>query len=376
MTKDNVVLQANQVALPERLAVDAMVEVRDGLIQRVGYWDPGQQPVQQVAGCLLPGLLDLQVNGAAGHSVDEATSQALDSIAEAVRAGGAAGFLPTLITASMSELRQQASQVAEWIQGYEGNGAAPLGLHLEGPFLRQAGTHAAEHFLEPKPEHVEALLQACKGQLRLLTLAPSLPGAARAVQQLREAGVAVALGHDHGSQNIAKDVAACVEAGASMVTHLFNAMGETHHRQPGLATLALDTPQLSASMILDGVHVAPATVRSAFRCLGVDRLILVTDCVSAMGMEDGRYQLAGIEVIRQGNSVRNSQGGLAGSCLDMTGASQGFLQMNPDAGPWSLSRVASTNPARVCGLAEWGSIEVGKQARFTLLRPDGTLHCL
>jgi N-acetylglucosamine-6-phosphate deacetylase len=205
-----------------------------------------------------------------------------------------------------------------------------------------------------------------------VTLAPGRAGAAAAVARLRRAGVAVALGHGRRTD----ELEACVSAGAQLVTHLFNAMGPLHHREPGLAGHALDDARLSCSLIPDGVHVHAAMLRNAYRCLGPERTILVTDSVAAAGMPDGNYQLAGATVRLQGGVVRDSEGHLAGSALTMADAARGWLRMVDEADACSLARVASTNPARIAGAASLGEIAPGRAAAFCVLAPDGELRSL
>jgi N-acetylglucosamine-6-phosphate deacetylase len=158
-----------------------------------------------------------------------------------------------------------------------------------------------------------------------------------------------------------------------MITHLFNACGEDHHRRPGLAGIAMDDERLSCTLIPDGHHVHPIALRNAYRCLGSDRFVLVTDAVSAMGMPDGRYHLAGTAVNLQAGMVRNELGGLAGSAISMADAGENFLRWFPQLGPWSLAKAASMNPAKLIGANDWGGIAPGKRARFALLSGEGKL---
>lgn len=318
---------------------------------------------------LLPGFIDLQVNGGHGRDVAEATDEALDAVSAAAFDGGAVAFLPTLITAPFADLLQQLTRVAGWIERWRGQGAEPLGIHLEGPFLEVAGAHDADAFVDPTPERVAALLAAARGRLALVTLAPGREGAAPAVAQLRAAGVAVALGHARSTDRFA----ACVDAGAELVTHLFNAMGAVHHRDPGLAGLALDDDRVSCSLICDGLHVHPTMVRNAFAVLGPDRTVLVTDAVAAAGQPDGTYRLGGGTVIARGGEVRRTDGSLAGSALTMSRAAERFRTfLGPRCGPWTLARIASTNAARLLRRDDLGRIVPGARACFTLLHADGS----
>ncbi len=375
-----ILIQPEAVILRDRVAVGAAVLAKDGLIVEVTA--PGKAPqatpdqTVTLKGSLLPGLLDLQVNGAGGRSVDETSAEALGTTAQAVWSGGATAFLPTLITAPFDELLEQTRQVADWIDSQGDSpppeSAAPTGIHLEGPFLENPGAHDPKLFVDPTPERVRALIEAAKGHLRLVTLAPCRAGAAAATAQLVAAGAAVSIGHVKSTAGFD----ACVDAGATVATHLFNAMSSAHHRDPGIVGRVLDEARLSPSIILDGVHVHPAMVRNAWRCLGADRFVLVSDCMAAMGMPDGEYQLSTIRAVLKDGVVRDSEGRLAGSALSMADAARCFLETVPGVGAWSLSRVAAGNPCRLIGLGDRGSIAVGQRAEFALLESDHWLRAL
>lgn len=362
----------DRVVLPDRILAGARIAVSDGRIVAVDRAG-GASTATRLRGTLLPGFVDLQVNGAGGHTVDAGTTAALDGVAAAVFAGGAIAFLPTLITAPWQRLLEQIDAVAGWIEARRGappaDAAEPLGLHLEGPFLSAAGAHDDRCFLDPTTERVDALLAAARGTLRLVTLANARDGAAAAIGRLTAAGVRCAIGHCADPTGFAD----CVAAGAGAVTHLFNAMGGLHHREPSVAGLALDDDRVLCPLIVDGFHVSPTMVRHAFRILGPDRTILVTDAVAAAGQPDGDYTLSGIPVRATGGVVRDAGGRLAGSALTMAAAARNFLAYVPGAGAWTLSRVASANPARLAGADDLGAIATEHRAAFTLLGENGSL---
>lgn len=361
----------DRAILPHAVQAETRVGAVDGRIVAVDQMAAGPQ-AEQLRGTLLPGFVDLQVNGAGGRSVDEATPEALDVVARAVWDGGAVAFLPTLITAPWPDLLQQIDRVAQWLETWNGEGAEPLGLHLEGPFLATPGAHIEKLFLDPTPERLAELLAAARGKLKLVTIGNARDGAAAATKTLTEAGVTVALGHcDRGD-----GFTACVDAGATAVTHLFNVMGPLHHRKLGPAAMALDDARVSCPIIVDGVHVAAAMVRNAFKILGPDRMVLVTDAVGAAGMPDGTYSLSGIEVTAKHGVVRDGNGNLAGSALTMALAARNFLTFVESAGPWTLARIASSNPAALVGAASYGALTLGHRAAFTLLDDDGSIRCV
>lgn len=362
----------DQVVLPDRVLAGARVAAVDGRIVAIDH-RAANATASRLRGTLLPGLVDLQVNGAGGRSVQEACAAALDTIATAVWHGGATSFLPTLISAPFPRLLEQVAAVAQWIRDWHGRGAQPFGLHLEGPFLTTAGAHDPADFVDPTPDRLEALLAAAAGQLRLVTLAPARSGAAAATAWLRQRGIAVALGHCDSTVGFAD----CVDAGANAVTHLFNVMGRIHHREPGLAALAMLEPRLWCPLIADGVHVHPSMVALAFRVLGPDRMLLVTDAMAAAGMPAGRYELGGAVVTAEHGVVRDDRGNLAGSALTMADAARNLLRWLPEIGPWTLAKVAAHNPAKVLGIADRvGSLAIGQPARFTLLDDQGAVRCI
>lgn len=361
----------DRAVLPEVVQAGTRVTARDGLIVAVDQASPAAAATP-LSGTLLPGFVDLQVNGAGGRSVDEATPEALDVVAEAVWNGGAVAFLPTLITAPWQQLLQQVRDVAAWNRTWSGRGAEPLGLHIEGPFLTTPGAHDPACFVAPTAARVDELLEAAGDQKLLVTLANAADGAADATRRLVAAGATVALGHCDQPDGFA----ACVDAGATAVTHLFNVMGRLHHRELSLAALALDDDRVTCPVIVDGVHVSPTMVRNAFRLLGAHRMALVTDAVGAAGMPNGTYTLSGMEVVATDGVVRDAQGNLAGSALTMAQAARNFLQFVPDAGPWTLARLGSTNPARMLGRDDFGALQPGHRAAFTLLGDDGSCRAV
>ena len=360
-----------RAVLPNLVQAETRVTTCNEQVVHVDQSTPGPNAVRR-AGTLLPGFVDLQVNGAGGRSVDEATPAALDVVADAVWDGGAVAFLPTLITAPWPQLLRQVRDVAAWCKAWSGQGAEPLGIHVEGPFLTAPGAHPPEHLLAPTPARVDELLAAADGQKLLVTIANAAEGATDAIQRLVAAGATVALGHCDRADGFGP----CVEAGATAVTHLFNVMGRMHHREPSLATLALDEPRLVCPVIVDGVHVSPTMVRNAFRLLGARRMALVTDAVGAAGMPDGDYTLAGMTVQSAGGVVRDARGNLAGSALTMGLAAARFLEYVPDAGPWTLAQLASANPARLIGADDFGALRPGRRAAFTLMEPDGSFRAV
>jgi N-acetylglucosamine-6-phosphate deacetylase len=259
-------------------------------------------------GIAIPSLVDAQVNGYAGVDVLAADADELDALAAALLQDGVAAYQPTLISSDETETVLALSRLAE-AQRRGGFGARIVGVHLEGPFLSptRAGAHPAEHLREPDPELLERLLSA--GPVTAVTLAPELPGALELIELCVRRGVAVWLGH---SEATAKEARRAFSAGASAVTHIFNAMRPMRAREPGLAGAALTTREIAIQLIGDGVHVSGELLRVAFAA-GAGRCSLVSDAVAAAGLPDGEYRLGDSALLVSGGVSRRSDGVLAGS---------------------------------------------------------------
>jgi N-acetylglucosamine-6-phosphate deacetylase len=369
-------VRAEAAVLPDGFVRDVAVVVEERRIRFVGPSRTAPEASREISitGTLLPGLVDIQLNGMGGRGCEEDRDDALDVVARAAWSGGAAAFLPTLITAPTDVLAARCRRVVRFIESFDADrdAAMPVGIHLEGPFLEVEGAHESEHLVAPTPERVDALLDACAGHLRILTLSPDLPGAVEATARLTEAGVSVAIGHARSSTRFAD----CVAAGANHVTHLFNAMSGLHHRDPGIVGYALDDERLSCGIILDGIHVHPTAARIACRLLGPDRTLLVTDAANPAGMPDGHYELSGIPVTLRDDAVRDAAGTLAGSALTMADAAGFYLRTIPGADATALARVGSTNPARIARAGDFGRLEVGAIGRFAVLGEDGSVQSL
>jgi len=247
--------------------------------------------------------------------------------------------------------------------------ARPLGIHLEGPFLshKRRGVHPPENLVAPTLEMFERFWQAARGHIRMMTIAPEIPGAMEVITDAARRGVCVSMGHSDAELPVAQ---AAVDAGARHATHTFNAMRPLDHRDPGIIAQVLTDERLSADIIADGIHVAPAVVKLFLQAKGIEHAVLITDAISATGMPDGRYQLGPILVdVKDGKCTSN--GSLAGSVLTMDRAVRNVTEF---AG-WSLQnavRAATLNPARSVGLAaECGTLASGTEADFIVLSKRG-----
>ncbi len=311
---------------------------------------------------VVPGFIDLQVNGRGGIDVMTATPEALCELSAELAREGTTAWLPTAITSPLERIEAAAARISQAIvepANAPRASSAILGMHLEGPFISQArlGAHPP-HNLEPRGaalQRVSAL--PC---LRMITLAPELDGALEAVANLSSRGIAVSLGHTDASLEQAW---AAVGAGARMFTHTFNAMAPLHHRHPTAATAAMLPSRAWAAVIADGVHVHPATLRLLYLARGAGGICLTSDRV-ATGAARGASPLASASLA--GGAARTPDGRLAGSIISMLDAVRVMIEQ-AGASVGEAALMAATNPARVLGLGERGKIESGAIADLILL---------
>jgi N-acetylglucosamine-6-phosphate deacetylase len=327
---------------------------------------------------LAPGLLDLQVNGFAGHDFNapDVTPADVVAVAESLVAAGVTAFCPTVITASHAALVTSLGAIATACATSPLAGERILGIHLEGPYLSPEdgprGAHPRAHVRLPDWDEFTRLQAASGGRIRMITLAPELPGALEFIARARQAGVIVALGHHQANR---AQLLAAVEAGASLSTHLGNGCHALLPRHDNYLWEQLAHDGLSASIIVDGHHLPPAVVRTIFRTKGAARLILVSDAVAAAGLPPGRHRAFGAEVeVRADGSVHLAGTPyLAGSGLRLWEAVPNVMRMAGATFAEAI-QMATANPAALLGCAgERGSLRVGARADITLFRmtPDG-----
>lgn len=344
----------------------ADVVVEGGRVAAVGPGAAaGADFVHDLTGLLVaPGFVDLQLNGA--HGLDLTTRpDDVWSVAAALPRYGVTSFLPTTVTAPLPTYhRALAALAAGPPAGWRG--ALPLGWHFEGPMLNPArkGAHTARHLRPPSPE-IYGGWSSSQG-VAMVTLAPELPGALDAVRHLVADGVVVSVGHTDAT---AAEVRAAVDAGASALTHLFNAMAPLGHRAPGPVGVTLAGGPIVAGLVADGIHVDPDVVSLAWRCLGPDRLALVTDAVGALGLPPGPQRIGDLEVILGPAGVRTADGTLAGSDLAMDRAVRNLVAFSGCSASEAL-RCATRTPANVLRRTDVGTLAPGARADAVVLTPE------
>jgi N-acetylglucosamine-6-phosphate deacetylase len=350
----------------------------DGQITAVGEGQPpgrlGKPDVLLNDGVLLPGLIDLQVNGYFGVEFGTADAAGWATVLGRLPETGMTAFLPTFVTSPFDQMRAALSSAAANLRGMAGPapaapGARVLGMHLEGPFLsrNRPGAHNPDWMLAPDVGRVDELLAAGSGLVRLVTMAPELDGAMAAIKHLVANGVLVSVGH---SDATAQQVSAAAMNGARMVTHLFNAQRPMHHREPGVVGQALSDGRLVASLIADLHHVVGQVAAIAFRA-APGRICLVTDAAACAGMPAGRYILGGEPIELAGGDGEppvRADGTMAGSALRMDSAVANMVA----AGVSLADAVAAATriPADLIGRPDLGRIAVSAAADLTWLDDD------
>lgn len=306
-------------------------------------------------------LLDVHTHGAAGHDVMQATAEAMGAVGRFFAGRGVGAYLPTTVTAPVEVILRSLEGLAGFVErGFVAGEATPLGVHLEGPFLSHGkrGVHPAGELQRPDVGLFRRMWEASRGTIRLMTVAPELPGADEMIQAAVGLGVRVSMGHTEAT---AAETRAGIAAGATGATHTFNAMRALDHREPGVLGVALDDRRVWAELICDGVHVAPEGVRMWAQMKGEERGVLVTDSMSATGMGDGRFRLGGLEVDVKDGVCRVPSGALAGSVLTMDVAVGNVVRM-AGVGMEAAVRMGSSTPAAMIGVPERTQVRVGAWA--------------
>jgi N-acetylglucosamine-6-phosphate deacetylase len=344
-----------------------VVIVKDGRIAevRTGDLDSNIPAPVRNAHLVSPGLIDLQVNGAFGYEVG-GDAIALRALASSLPATGVTSFLPTLVSGTAAAYRAGAAAVRAIAKEM---GARRLGLHLEGPLLSAARVGAHDPAaIAGASAALDSVLDelVADDELRVLTVAPERPGALAIVRRLRDAGVVASLGHTDAT--FAEFVAG-IDAGASLVTHLYNTMRGFQHREPGSVGAALTDDRVTVGLIADGVHVHAAALNLALRAKGWERVVLVTDAVSATGRPPGTYALAGAPIVSDGKAARRLDGTLAGSTLTLDRAVRVMIDLGGAHVEEALS-MATQVPARLLGRDDLGRLAPGCVADLVLWTPS------
>ena len=314
---------------------------------------------------VIPGLVDIHIHGAVGCDFSDGDAKGLSKIAEYLHSCGVTSFCPTSMTLPEEQLLKAFATINNVTD--DNKHAHIAGIHMEGPFLspEKKGAQKEIYLKNPDIDMFNHLQNASGDNVRIITIAPELPGAMQFIREFHS-GLTISLGHSCASYDIAREA---FEAGADHVTHLFNAMPPLHHRNPGIIGAASDAQSTMAEIICDGIHIHPSVIRNTFRMFGKDRMILISDAMRATGMEDGEYELGGQPVHKKGRFATLKDGTLAGSATNLFDCMKNAVEFGI---PLAVAVKAATyNPAKSIGLEKnIGSLAAGARADVLLLDHD------
>ena len=365
MTRAEQLISADRVVLPSGSVEPGWVRTAGDRVAAVGGGDPPAAVDRHLAGTLVPGFVDVHCHGGGGASFTTGDAGDAAAVVAAHRAHGTTSLVASLVTDTLDRLEAAVLALAPLVR--EGELA---GIHLEGPWLSavRRGAHEPALLRSPHPTEVSRLLDAGGGAVRMVTLAPELDGGIEAVEVLSARGVVAALGHTDATWAVTRRA---LDAGATAGTHLFNAMRELHHREPGPVLALLEDSRACVELVADGVHLHPDVLRFAATS-APHRFVLVTDAMSAAGAGDGDHALGPVEVrVRDGVARLASSGAIAGSTLTMDRAVQ-FAAQVAGLPLDAVVEAASATPARLLGLPDVGALEPGRRA--DLVHLDEDLH--
>ncbi|MGY0694095.1 N-acetylglucosamine-6-phosphate deacetylase [Virgibacillus sp. FSP13] len=362
---EKVILNAQVITKNE--IIPGAVWIEDGQIQKIDSHMNSEVPedyqvIDAQGHTLIPGMIDVHIHGAHGADMMDGTVESIIEVSKTCARTGCTSFLVTSVTSSTEDLIHMIQNVKKAI-GSE-SGAKIEGIHLEGPYLnvKRKGMQNELYLRHPNIEEMEEILKETGSLVKMVTIAPELPGGMEMVEFLKERGIIVSIAHSDATYEEAKEA---FSKGASHVTHCFNGMRPIQHRDPGIVVAAFEESHVSLQAIVDHIHLHPAIVRFMHRMKGAEGVVLITDALQAMYMGDGDYEFGGQQVTVRNGEARLADGTLASSTVTMNEA----LRKSVDSGILLAEAVymASTAPANILGLQRKGRISPQADADLVLI---------
>jgi len=348
--------------------------IENGTISQIGQIDNSasfDKKLDAQGRIIAPGFIDIHIQGAGGADILDATVEGLKAISKTCARFGTTSFLATTVFKPKQDNRHLAC-AAEHV-GRDLSGANLLGIHLEGPFIspQKRGMILPECLGPPSLQFLEEIQDITGGKLKMMTVAPELPGNQPIIQRLIDSNIIASFGHSNATYEQTIDG---FKAGISHVTHLFNAMPTLHHRSPGPLLAIFQTKHITCQLITDGVHIHPAILKFAFEILGPNRIIPITDGMQALGLADGRYIYNGIEYESKNGTARYRDGTLIGTTLGLSQLLEKLINFT-DCPLDVAIKAVTQNPARLLGLEDKkGTLAPGKDADLVLFDCDCSVH--
>lgn len=314
-----------------------------------------------------PGFVDLLVHGGGGYGFADMSTESVEKISEYYFRHGTTGLLAALYSKPEKEMIADVRRIAEFCSANKSSNV--WGIHLEGPFINKElhGAMKKDYLWQPSVEKWRKLFEVSHGYIRLMTIAPELPGVEQVMQEAAKNDVVLSIGHSAATYH---EVLKAIDNGAAHVTHMFNAMKPFHHRDPGVVLAAMLHNELKVELIADGIHVHPAVMRLMYQVKGEGGIVLISDAIRASGMPDGEYTFMDQKILVKGRKAYLTDGTLAGSTLTMEQAVKNMVQL-VDVPLTHAVRMATLNGAKVLGLEHHkGILAVGKDADFVVLDSD------
>jgi N-acetylglucosamine-6-phosphate deacetylase len=381
-SSEPVLLRNARIVLPDRVTEPSSILIDGDRVARVFDAESrssikGESIVDLAGLTVFPGFIDIHIHGAMGVDTMEASPEGLLQIAAFLATQGVTGWLPTLVPASVEQYEHAISSIEQAVaqtsvcedRGDHRLKSVPLGVHYEGPFVNseQCGALHRQHFrtFHSSDDLDELPVIKTPGAIHMMTLAPEIDGGIDLIKEITRRGWIASIGHTRAPLATLEQAGS---AGARHMTHFMNAMSPLHHRAPGPVGWGLLNDEVTVDVIADGVHLDPLVLQLILRSKGAKRISLISDAIAAAGKGDGDYEIWGETIVVKDGRTQNAHGSIAGSVITMLDAVRLMLALNvPET---EVARMAAANPARLLGLDDRGSIEVGKRADLVALDAD------